>query len=361
MQENISLKERTTLNVGGPARLLASCHTSEELLEALTFAQGRFTQDRDSPVFVLGGGSNLLVSDDGFDGLVVEIIDESLNFATDGDAVVVSAGAGLDWDHLVERVVGEGLGGLECLSGIPGRVGAAPIQNIGAYGQEVAETLSAVHVVDLASGTLRSFRAAECGFGYRWSHFKGDWRGRFIVTRVDFRLERQRTGTVRYRDLRRRFGMDEDGAAAPSLEEVRRAVIEIRRSKSMVIDPDDPNSHSAGSFFVNPVVMPGVAEDVRLRLGVSEMPTFPAGEKQVKLSAAWLIERCGFERGYRLGRAGISSRHSLALINTGGATAAEVVALARRVRQGVRQATDVVLRPEPVLLGFSVPVDILLA
>ena len=344
---DVSLAELTTLGVGGPARYLSRCKTEGEVRDALTAARRRGLD-----TFVLGGGSNLLVADRGFDGLVVMVEDERIEFESDDSAVIVRAGAGLDWDRLVAATVAEGLGGLECLSGIPGRVGAAPIQNVGAYGQEVAETLVAVHAVDRCSGRLVRMARSECGFGYRWSRFKGDWRERYAVVRVDFQLERRATGAVRYPDLRRRFGVDDD-APAPSLEQVRRAVIEVRRSKSMVIDPEDPNRRSAGSFFVNPVVAPEGAEEVRRRLGITDMPAYPTRDGRLKLSAAWLIEKSGFERGFRLGRAGISSRHSLALVNTGGASAAEIVALARRVRQGVHEATGVTLSPEPVSLGFE--------
>ena len=353
--QNVPLAELTTLDVGGPARYLARCKTVEEVREALALARRRGLD-----TFVLGGGSNLLVADRGFDGLAIMIEDERLDFEAEGSSVVVRAGAGLDWDRLVAATVTEGLGGLECLSGIPGRVGAAPIQNVGAYGQEVAETLETVHVVDRRSGRLSRRRGSECGFVYRWSRFKGDWRDRYAVVGVDFRLERRAAGVVRYPDLRRRFGMNETTAGGPSLEQVRRVVIEVRRSKSMVIDPEDPNRRSAGSFFVNPVVAHEAAEEVRRRLGTSDMPVYPSGDGRSKLSAAWLIERAGFERGFRLGRAAVSSRHSLALVNTGGASAEEIVALARRVRRGVREATGITLWPEPVFLGFEDSVDTLL-
>lgn len=349
----MSFAELTTLEVGGPARFLARCRTADELRAGFALAR-----ERGLPIFVLGGGSNLLVGDRGFDGLVLKVEDDALSFEPDGESVLVEAGAGVDWDRLVAATVAEGLGGLECLSGIPGRVGAAPIQNVGAYGQEVAETIAAVHVVEKASGRPADFGGGECGFGYRWSHFKGAWRGLYAVVRVEFRLARRREGVVSYPDLRRRF--DTSGGRGPSLEEVRRAVLEVRRSKSMVLDAADPNRRSAGSFFVNPVVSSATAGDVRRRLGADDMPAFPSADGRVKLSAAWLIERAGFARGDRLGRAGISSRHSLALVNTGGATAEEIVALARRIRRGVHEATGVTLSPEPVFLGFEESVEALL-
>lgn len=345
LEENVPLAPLTTLGVGGPARYLARCPTPASLAEAFAWAR-----ERGLETFVLGGGSNLLVADAGYDGLVVSIDDEAFTFEDEGpDAVIVRAGGGVDWDRLVAATVDAGLGGLECLSGIPGLVGAAPIQNVGAYGQEVAETITAVHVVDRTTGEVARLAPEECGFAYRRSHFKGAWRDRYAVVRVDFRLARRATGAVRYADLERRFG----AGASPPLAEVRAAVLEVRRSKSMVLDPDDPNRRSAGSFFTNPVVAPAMAEDVRRRLGADDMPVYPAPDGRVKLSAAWLIERSGFRRGERHGRAGISTRHSLALVNLGGATTEEIIALARRVRGGVRERTGVTLEPEPVFLGFK--------
>jgi len=359
--EAIALASLTTLGVGGPARYLARCSNARELIDCLAVAR-----DRGLETFLLGGGSNLLVADRGFDGLVVRLTDETLIFEPAAGKVLVRAGAGMEWDRLVERTAAADLGGLECLSGIPGRVGAAPIQNIGAYGQEVSETIAAVHAVALATGERRSLPGADCGFGYRHSHFKGRWRDRYAVVGVDFLLERRREGAVRYPDLRRRFEDREGTGAVPTLTEVREAVLAIRRGKSMVLDPADPNRRSAGSFFVNPTVTPEVAREVRERLEppgaepADRMPAFPAAGGRVKIAAAWLIERAGFPRGYRLGRAAISTRHALALVNTGRATAAEIVALASRIRRGVRDACGVRLEPEPVFLGFDAGVDELL-
>ncbi len=353
VEERITLASLTTLEVGGPARYLARCGNARELVDTLAVAR-----DRGLGIFLLGGGSNLLAADRGFDGLVVRITDETLAFEPAADKVLVRAGAGVGWDRLVARTVAAGLGGLECLSGIPGRVGAAPIQNIGAYGQEVSETIVAVRTIELATGKARSLTADECGFGYRHSRFKSRWRDRDAVVGVDFLLERRCRGAVRYPDLRRRF----EGREAPRLTEVREAVLEIRRGKSMMLDPADPNRRSAGSFFVNPTVTPEAAREVRERLEPSggRMPAYPAAGGGVKLAAAWLIERAGFHRGYRLGQAAISTHHALALVNTGGATAAEIVALASRIRRGVRDACGVVLEPEPIFLGFDAAIDELL-
>lgn len=362
--EDVPLAPRTTLGVGGSARYLVRCADVAGL-----DAVRRFAAETELELFVLGGGSNLLVADEGFDGVVVELDDESLVLEPDDDEhVLVRAGASLDWDGFVERMVAEGLAGVECLSGIPGRVGAAPIQNVGAYGQEVAEALTAVDVLDLETGASRRLSRDECGFGYRWSHFKGPWCGRFVVTGVHFRLRRSDVGSARYPELRRRLDLDperdpetdpEGDSDTPSLLHVREAVLDLRRSKSMVLDPagdrDDPNRRSAGSFFVNPVVDAAVADAVvetaQRELG-REPVRLSVGDR-VKLSAAWLIEAAGFEKGYRRGRAGISTCHSLALVNRGGAMAAEIVGLAREIRGRVRERFGVQLSPEPTFLGFD--------
>ena len=361
IERNVLLAERTTLGVGGPARALARCADVADLADALAWAR-----QRDLEVFPLGGGSNVLVADAGFDGLVVRIEDASIRVEPSTDAAVadVRVGAGVDWDDLVARAVDEGWAGVECLSGIPGRVGAAPIQNIGAYCQEVAEVLAEVEVFDLHELRAERLDAADCGFAYRWSRFKGDWRGRYVVLAVHFRLRRGDLGAVGYPDLERRLG-----PGPHRLTEVRDAVLDVRRSKSMVLDPSDPNRRSAGSFFLNPIVAEETVDAVRARLRRSSrgdladaMPAWTLEDGRVKLSAAWLIDKAaGLERGFRLGRAAISSRHSLALVNLGGATAREIVALAAHVRRCVREATGIVLQPEPIFLGFGRDVDELLA
>lgn len=361
LEEDAPLAPLTTLGVGGAARWLARVPDAATLRAALRWAAGRRV-----PVFVLGGGSNLLVADSGFDGLVVQQTGDGIELVAEDDRVVVRAEGGGEWDALVARCVAEGLAGMECLSGIPGQVGAAPMQNIGAYGQEVAESIVAVHAIDRRTGEAVSFRGDECGFAYRHSHFKGPWRDRYVIVAVDFGLQRRATGTVRYPDLRRRFGLADDATAGPPLAEVREGVRAVRAEKSMLLaDPEDPNRRSAGSFFVNPVVSAAEAEAVRRRAAertADPMPAYPAspGSADVKLSAAWLIERAGFHRGHRRGRAALSSRHTLALTNQGDATAAEIVALAAEVRRGVREAFGVTLSPEPVFLGFDREVDELL-
>ncbi len=324
--------------MGGPARWHALARNPTELSAHLKEAESQ-----DLPVLVLGGGSNLLIADEGFPGLVVEYLADGIRALSEHE---LEADAGGLWDVLVEHCVERGLAGLECLSGIPGRVGAAPIQNIGAYGQEVAERLTAVLAVDRSSGQVVTLPASDCGFGYRWSHFKGDWLNRYVVTGVRLRLSPGGAASVRYADLVKRL------AADASLADVRRTVIEVRRSKSMVYDPQDPNHRSAGSFFMNPVVEASLARE--------GMPSWPAPDGKVKLSAAWLIEQSGFPRGFVHGRAGLSSNHTLALVNRGEATAADLVALAGVIRRGVRDRWGITLHPEPIFVGFDRGVDELL-
>ncbi len=353
--ENVPLATLTTLEVGGPARYLARPESTEETRQALALA-GRLGL----PCYPLGDGSNLLASDEGFDGLLLQPADRDFRMdrpAEDG-SVRVLAGAGMDWDELVGRAVGEGLAGLECLSGIPGRVGACPIQNVGAYGQEVADTLHAVHVLDLRTGQEGVLPRDACGFGYRDSLFKGAWRGRYLVTAVEFDLLAGGPAALRYGDLTRHFGLGPKDPPPP-LDQVRQAVLEVRRSKSMVRDPRNPNTRSAGSFFTNPLVPR--ARALELQATWPEMPAHPAGPDMARLSAAWLIQGAGFTKGYARGRAGLSSDHVLALINRGGATAEEILDLAAEIRGQVRARFGVLLNPEPNLLGFRHSLEELLA
>lgn len=350
----VPLAPLTTLEVGGPARLLARVADPAALRAALAVA----ARER-LPVIVLGEGSNVLVADEGFPGLVLCLTDASRAVlaadAAEG-TVRVRVGAGAVWDDLVAWSVAEGLAGIECLSGIPGLVGAAPIQNIGAYGQEVVETVHAVHVLDRATGAARALPAAECGFGYRTSRLKQAGPERPVVTAVDLTLRRGGAPALRYPELRRQLAARcEPGAETLAL--VRETVLAIRRAKSMVRDPADPNRRSAGSFFLNPVVPEPAAAAVAARVAArggdpAALPRFEAGPGLVKLSAAWLIEHAGFARGHGHGKAGLSTNHVLALVNRGGATAADLLALAREVRAGVHAAFGVTLVPEPELVGF---------
>ncbi|WP_437729581.1 UDP-N-acetylmuramate dehydrogenase [Sorangium sp. So ce861] len=363
VRESVPLAPLTTLGVGGPARFFAEAADDAAVVEAFRFAEARGV-----PLFVLGGGSNLLVADRGVDALVLRVRVRGVELAGGAEAagddgrgprVLVRAGAGEGWDDLVARAVAEGWAGVECLSGIPGDVGATPIQNVGAYGQEVAETIAEVRAIDRATGAAVVLAGADCGFGYRDSRFKRAWRGRYVITAVTFALRPGGAATVRYPELQRALAAP-PGGAPPPLAEVRRAVIALRRGKSMVLDPADENGRSAGSFFMNPTLEAGAAAGVLARIEAAgvlaageAIPRYPAGEGRVKLSAAWLIERAGFAKGTRHGAAGISTRHTLALVNRGGATAAELLELARRVRRGVLDRFGVALTPEPDLVGFA--------
>ncbi|MGK3984816.1 UDP-N-acetylmuramate dehydrogenase [Sorangium sp. So ce136] len=367
VRESVPLAPLTTLGVGGPARFYAEAADEAAVVEAFRFAEARGV-----PLFVLGGGSNLLVADRGVDALVLRVRVRGIEpvrgpvGAVDHDAAggpaprfLVRAGAGEGWDDLVARAVAEGWAGVECLSGIPGDVGATPIQNVGAYGQEVAETIAEVCAVDRATGATAVIAGADCGFGYRDSRFKRAWRGRYVITAVTFALRPGGAATVRYPELQRALSAPA-GGPAPPLDEVRRAVIALRRGKSMVLDPADENGRSAGSFFMNPTLEAGAAAGAIARIEAAgvlapgeAIPRYPADGGRVKLSAAWLIERAGFAKGTRHGAAGISTRHTLALVNRGGATAAELLELARRVRRGVLDRFGVALTPEPDLVGFA--------
>lgn len=348
--ENVALAPRTTLELGGPARFYLVAKSEAAVIQGV-----RWARLRGVPVAILGGGSNLVVSDDGFDGLVIDIALKGVEERHDGQRVLITAAAGEDWDALVGRAVAAGYAGFECLSGIPGRVGATPIQNVGAYGQEVADTLHAVRVLDRDTFEVRTLSATECGFGYRDSTFKRHPQ-RYVVLAVTFALLPEGAPTVRYAELERAL------PAGPerTLATVRDTVLALRRAKSMVIDHDDPNRRSAGSFFTNPVVESTFADELvgravaeGLVASPDRVPRWPTADGRTKLAAGWLIENAGIAKGTRHGRAGISTKHALALVHHGGGTTAELLELARRVRAAVYARFGVTLTPEPVLLGFG--------
>ncbi len=337
-----SLSELTTLRVGGPAREVV-----EVVDEAGLIAAVRDADDAGVPVLVVGGGSNLLVSDDGFDGRVVLVRTRGVAAESDtcGGAWVTVA-AGEPWDDVVARAVAEQWSGIEALSGIPGSTGATPIQNVGAYGQEVADVVARVRTWDRAARAVRTFASADCGFGYRTSRFKAD-PDQHVVLEVVLQLPLSPTGApVRYAELARALGVEI--GARPPLAQVREAVLGLRRAKGMVLDPADHDTWSAGSFFTNPVLDPAVAQSLP-----EGAPRFPTADGRVKTSAAWLIERAGFERGHGGPVAALSGKHTLALTNRGGARARDLVVLAREVRDGVASAYGIILEPEPVLVGCS--------
>ncbi|MCB9717682.1 MAG: UDP-N-acetylmuramate dehydrogenase [Myxococcales bacterium] len=344
----VPLAPRTTLELGGAARHLAVLDDESSVPDLFWWSESRSL-----PVLILGGGSNLVIGDDGWDGLVLKVALRGIEHDRSAGRVTLRVGAGESWDELVAWTVGRGWAGIECLSGIPGSVGATPIQNVGAYGQEVADVITAVHVWDRRAKARRVLAADECGFGYRDSIFRRDPHAALVLA-VELALRPGGAPTLRYGELARALA----GEAAPSLAEVRQRVLELRRGKSMVIDPDDPNRRSAGSFFTNPVVQPAVAEavvELAVREGIvddaARVPRFATDDGRVKIPAAWLIEASGLRKGWREGAVGISSRHALALVHHGGGSTAELLAFARRVRERVRERFGVELRPEPILAG----------
>jgi UDP-N-acetylmuramate dehydrogenase len=340
----------TTLEIGGTADWLVEVASTSELRDAL-----RWAHDHRLPVTVLGGGSNVVVADGGVPGLVVRIASHGIDLERRHEVTVLTAAAGHDWDDVVATSVAEGLAGIECLSGIPGTAGATPIQNVGAYGQEVGSIIETVRVLHRETLEETGLAVADCGFGYRTSVLRRP-DNPYLVLAVSLRLLPGGLPNLSYAQVSDRF----TGVATPGLAEVRAAVLELRRSKSMVIDEADPNRRSVGSFFVNPVVDDGtvdaVVEAARALgvLGSGELPPLHrVGDGRTKLPAAWLIERAGFPRGCVRGRVGLSTNHALAVVNRGGATAAELVAFARDIRRGVRSHLGVDLQPEPVFWGFG--------
>jgi UDP-N-acetylmuramate dehydrogenase len=402
IEENKPLAPLTTLGIGGPARWFVEATSEGDIVEATGWAR-----ERDLPLFVLGGGSNLLVADAGFDGLVLCVGLRGIAASTAAEKLVQAVGrdfspgvnaaesmralapevhfsavrhgirpspaassaapeqtypmiypaaAGEDWDGFVERAVQDNCAGIECLAGIPGTAGGTPVQNVGAYGQEVASVINRVRAFDLTDRIFVEFSAAECGFAYRRSRFNSADRGRYIVTRVDYRLTPGGAPTLRYAELQRAVLEGRSDGSQPSLAEVAAVVRRVRQSKGMLLVEGDPDCRSAGSFFKNPVI----AEDQLRRIAersAKEPPRFPAGPGaenvgKVKVPAAWLIEQAGFSKGYALGRAGVSSRHTLALVNLGGASAAEILNLASQIVAAVEARFGIHLEMEPVMVGF---------
>lgn len=336
LQENFPLAPLTTLKIGGEARFFVRAETEDEVVAAVDHASLKGLD-----LFVLGGGSNVLVSDDGFDGLVLQVALKGIN--ADGPSLTAAAGEG--WDGFVAHCVESDLAGVECLSGIPGFVGGTPVQNVGAYGQEVSETIVAVRCLDRSGGAIATLTNADCGFTYRTSILNSTHRDRYIVLSVIFALRPGSEPKIVYKDLVGHFGDRQ-----PTLKQTREAVLDIRRAKSMVIDNGDPNSRSAGSFFKNPVVEKDQFEQIRAQF--ESVPSFDF-EGKVKIPAAWLIENAGFQKGYSLGRVGLSSNHVLAIINRGGGTAREVVELKTMIESQVMEKFGILLYPEPQFIGFS--------
>jgi len=350
LQENIPLAPLTTFRIGGPARFFIEATSRKEVEEAVAFSRAK-----NLSLFVLGGGSNLVVSDAGWPGLVLKVAILGIDRKTgnnDGGQALFDVGAGESWDRFVSQAVAAQCAGIECLTGIPGSVGGTPVQNVGAYGQEVSETIESVEVFDCKDNQVRELCREACGFAYRSSIFNTSERDRFIILRVTYALTPGGEPRIAYADLQRHFAGRE---TRPNLAETREAVRHIRALKGMLITPSDPESQSAGSFFKNPVLSEKQHEDLKQRAALKGLmiPAYPALEKSKKVSAAWLVEHSGFARGFGFGRVGISSKHALAIVNRGGATAAEVLALKDQIQQRVEEIWGVRLEPEPVMVGFE--------
>jgi len=337
LQRNVPLAPLTTLGIGGPAKFFVRAESVDEIREVIAW-----TDSQHEPLFILGGGSNVLIADEGFDGVVLQIDLRGMNVLSE-DTVYVAAGE--RWDDFVAFAVERGWAGIECLSGIPGLTGATPIQNVGAYGQEVSETIIGVEAVERDTGRVVTMTNGECGFGYRQSAFKNAAKDRYIVAGVTFRLKPGGAATIRYPELQKY--LDEHDINTGDLRKVRDAVIAIRKRKGMVLDPSDPDTRSDGSFFMNPIVTPSQFDAIR----AENVPHFPAGD-QIKLSAAWLIEQAGFHKGFVHGNVGLSSKHTLAVINRGGGTAREVLELVRMIQERVRETFGVEIQPEPNFVGM---------
>src|SRR5262245_40055650 len=327
IQENMPLAPLTTFGIGGPARYFINASSEADVLEALDFANSE-----NLPLFVLGGGSNILVADQGFPGLVLKIGVMGTEWVNDGDKAIVRAGAGEEWDPLVQSCVERDLAGIECLSGIPGSVGGTPVQNVGAYGQEVSEVVSHLRAVNRDAGKIVELSNADCAFSYRTSLFNTVAKDRYIVLEVTYELAKHGAPSVQYADVQREF---EETKQQPTLAEVRSAVRRIRARKAMLLVDGDPDCRSAGSFFKNPILSAEKFAELESIFPNDRVPRYPASAGNVKTAAAWLIERAGFTKGYSLGPVGLSTKHTLALVNRGGAKADDVLRLAREFKNRV--------------------------
>jgi UDP-N-acetylmuramate dehydrogenase len=349
LREHVFLQSLSTLGIGGPARWFARADTTADVQTIHTWCA-----EHDLPLFVLGGGSNLVISDAGFSGVVMHMAVAGITMSDEHGETLVKAGAGESWDRLVESVVARDLSGVECLSGIPGTVGGTPIQNVGAYGQEVASVIDRVVAFDRSESSLIELTSADCGFSYRMSRFKAEDAGRFIVCAVSLRLTRS-TSALTYPELRTE--VERRGHVSPRPSEIRDAVLTIRRRKGMVIDASDPDTRSVGSFFMNPVVSLGDRERIAALAGEG-VPGFAMPESRVKIPAAWLIERSGIHKGHGEGTVGLSTKHPLAIVNRGGATSRDVLRFAVQVKRAVIDWCGVWLRPEPVFVGLDGDEDV---
>src|SRR5215469_706688 len=345
LQENVALAPLTTMQVGGPARFFVEAITTDDVRDAVAYAKSRRL-----PLFILGGGSNLIVSDAGWPGMALKVAIPGVNHRHVHGTAYFDAGAGEDWDGFVAITVQHHCAGLECLSGIPGSVGGTPVQNVGAYGQEIADTIVSVVALNLETGEEEEFEKGECGFGYRTSVFNTGAKGKYVILRVSFAVVHGGEPRLTYADLQKYFS---NHNGKPTLAEVRDAVRQVRASKAMLITPGDPDSRSAGSFFKNPVLSAEQFDELKKRAASRkfEVPNYPALNAQHKVSAAWLVEQSGFSKGYANGRVGISRKHALAIVNRGGATAAEIVTFKDEIQRRVKETWGICLEPEPVFVG----------
>jgi UDP-N-acetylmuramate dehydrogenase len=346
IQENVVLAPLTTLQVGGPARYFIEASDAGEVRAGIEFARSK-----NAPLFVLGGGSNLVVSDQGWPGVVLKVAIQGINHRHGHGTAYFDVGAGEDWDGFVGATVTHNCAGIECLSGIPGSVGGTPVQNVGAYGQEVSQTIDSLVAIDVATGEEAEFEKDECGFAYRTSVFNTSARGKYVILHVTYALRHDGPPSLAYADLKKYFANREH---PPTLTAVREAVRQIRASKSMLLTPGDEDCRSAGSFFKNPVLTPAQFDELKRRAAARnlEVPSYPALEAQKKVSAAWLVEHSGFSKGYQRGRVGLSRKHALAIVNRNGATAAEIVELKHEIQRRVREEWGILLEVEPVMVGF---------
>lgn len=341
IQENVPLAELTTFKIGGKARFFVRAKSETEIIEALEFAEKNSLE-----VFILGGGSNVLIADKGFDGLVLQIALKGISFEARKNRIFVTARAGENWDNFVKTCVEQNLAGIECLSGIPGFVGGTPVQNVGAYGQEVSETIVSVRCFDRTTREIKEFTNAECGFAYRTSIFNTTRKNHYIVLVVTYVLEENGEPKIVYADLKNYFG---DKQA--TLAKTRKAVLQIRAAKSMVIDASDINTRSAGSFFKNPIVSKEKFARMCARFGAT-IPSYSVDDATLKIPAAWLIEKSGFQKGYVKGNVGLSAKHTLAIVNLNNAAAKDVLALKEEIQTQVKKRFGIELQPEPIFVGI---------
>ncbi|MDQ2747261.1 MAG: UDP-N-acetylmuramate dehydrogenase [Acidobacteriota bacterium] len=344
IEKNVPLAQLTTLKIGGAAKLFVRITSENQIAEVINFAEKNRLK-----IFILGGGSNVLIADEGFDGLVLQIALRGISVEQSEDKVLVTAKAGEDWDAFCAFCVDENLQGVECLSGIPGLIGGTPVQNVGAYGQDVSETIQRVRVFDRLEKKFSDLSNADCEFGYRKSIFNSSQKNRYIVTSVVFALKENGQPKIVYKDLLEIFDTE-----TPTLRQTREAVLKIRRAKSMVIGENDPNSKSAGSFFKNPVVSKAEFGEIEKRAkiaGIENVPFFKNGEN-VKIPAAWLIEKSDFYKGFNNGKVGLSTNHTLAIINLDDASAYDILKFKDEIQAKVKTIFAVELQPEPIFVGF---------